>query len=194
MVDGTNANKFLYQPAPRISISGVGIAQNGPTAPNFIKWNSFALTQTAPGGVPPYLIDPLPPTSILLTNGTITIPATAFGSAPFGYYWTNNSSVIASGLTNNMAPLPASLSVSSSSLSPGQLQLVLTNAYGTNITVITLVQSHQSQSGNHSIFGGRQSIDPKLADESRLDAANPDQQSVGGHQHQLVECGQFDHN
>ena len=37
-----------------------------------------------------------------------------------------------------MAPLPANLSVSSSSLSPGQLQLVVTNAYGTNITSIAL--------------------------------------------------------
>lgn len=124
-------------------IGAVGFQQNAFTpagAQAFVQWNSFTLTQVAPGGVPPYLLNPLPPTnSIVLSNGTVAISATAFGSAPLGYYWINNSSVISSGLTNNMAPLPASLSVSSSSLSPGQLQLVVTNAYGTNITSIALV-------------------------------------------------------
>ncbi|HXI72252.1 MAG TPA: LamG domain-containing protein [Verrucomicrobiae bacterium] len=138
-VDGLSKGTNTYAATNLPPIGAVGISQTGPRTPGFVQWNSFVLTQTAPGGVPPYLLDPQPPTSILLANGTITIPATAFGSAPFGYYWTNNSTVVASGLTNNMAPLPASLSVSSSSLSAGQLQLVLTNAYGTNITVITLV-------------------------------------------------------
>jgi len=44
-------------------------------------------TQVAPGGVPPYLLNPLPPTnSIKLTNQPVAIPATGFGSAPLGYY------------------------------------------------------------------------------------------------------------
>ncbi|MGH7952926.1 MAG: LamG domain-containing protein [Limisphaerales bacterium] len=138
VIDGNTTGTGTYGSNP--TIRGVGIAQNGNASfvPSFIKWNTIMLTQVAPGGVPPYLLDPQPPTSILLTNGTVTVPATAFGSAPFGYYWSNNSSVIASGLTNNMAPLPASLSVSSSSLSAGQLELVVTNVYGTNTTLITL--------------------------------------------------------
>ena len=137
-VDGISAGTNTYNSNP--PIGAVGITQNGLTTPAFVQWNYFALSQVAPGGVPPYLLNPLPPTNnIVLTNGTVTIPATAFGSGPLGYYWTNNSTIVASGSTNDMAPLPADLSVSSSSLSAGQLQLVVTNAYGTNITVITLV-------------------------------------------------------
>jgi hypothetical protein len=84
----------------------------------------------------------------VLTNGTVTLPATVFGSAPFGYYWSNNSTIIASGSTNNMTPLSADLSVASSSLSPGQLQLVLTNAYGTNIVLVTLLSPINSNPGS----------------------------------------------
>ncbi len=123
-------------------IGAVGFEQNAMTlgSQNLVQWDSFTLTQVAPGGVPPYLLNPLPPTnSIVLSNATVAISATAFGSAPFGYRWINNSSVIASGSTGSMEPLSAGLSVSSSSLSPGTLQLVVTNAYGTNITSITLV-------------------------------------------------------
>lgn len=123
-------------------IGAVGFEQNGMTlgSQNLVQWNYFTLTQVAPGGVPPYLLNPLPPTNnIVLSNGTVAISATAFGSAPFGYHWINNASVISSGSTNNMEPLPANLSVSSSSLSAGTLQLVVTNAYGTNITSIELV-------------------------------------------------------
>jgi hypothetical protein len=137
-VDGNPAGTNSYSSIPAINV--VGIQQNALTGPNFIQWDSFELTQVAPGGVPPYLLNPLPPTNnITLTNGTVAISATAFGSAPFGYYWSNNATVIASGSTNSMAPFPANLSVSSSSLSAGPLQLVVTNAYGTNITTITLV-------------------------------------------------------
>jgi hypothetical protein len=139
-VDGVPAGTNIYGSNP--PIGAVGITQTAQTTPGYIQWNYFALSQEAPGGIPPYLLDPLPSTnSILLTNATVAIPATAFGSAPLGYYWNNNSTVIASGLTNNMAPLPANLSVSSSSLSAGQLELVVTNAYGTNITLITLIST-----------------------------------------------------
>jgi hypothetical protein len=137
-VDGVSAGTNTYAANP--PIGAVGFTQNTLGTPANVQWNSFALSQEAPGGVPPYLLAPLPPTnSIVLTNATVTIPATAFGSAPLGYYWSNNSTVIASGLTNNMAPVPANLSVSSGSLSAGQLELVVTNAYGTSITVIRLV-------------------------------------------------------
>jgi hypothetical protein len=136
--DGTPAGTSTY--ASTAPIGAVGITQNNLPTPANVQWNDWELTQVAPGGVPPYLLAPLPPTgNIVLTNATVTIPVTAFGSAPLGYYWSNNAAIIASGFTNNMAPLPASLSVPSSSLSAGPLELVVTNAYGTNTTLITLV-------------------------------------------------------
>jgi len=153
-IDGVSAGTNTYASNP--PISGVGIGQNALSTPGDIQWNYFSLSQVAPGGVPPYLLNPVPPTnSIVLTNATVAISATAFGSAPLGYYWSNNGAVIASGSTNNMAPLSANLSVSSSSLSAGQLELVVTNAYGTNITVITLVSPINPYPGTiqHSVAG-----------------------------------------
>jgi hypothetical protein len=138
-VDGVQMGQsYTYSANP--PIGAVGITQDPITTPGDIEWDTFMLTQYAPGGVPPYLLAPVPPTNnVLLTSGTVTIPVTAFGSAPLGFYWSDNSTIIASGLTNSMAPLPANLSVASSSLSAGQLQLVVTNAYGTNTTLITLI-------------------------------------------------------
>jgi hypothetical protein len=138
-------------------IGAVGISQTGPRTPGFVQWNYFALTQVVPNGAPPYLLNPLPPTSIKLTNGTVTIPATAFSpSAPSGYYWINNSTVVASGLTNGTGLFPAS--VSSSSLTFGQLQWVGTNAYGTNITSVQLINGYPGiiQSSNSVIAGTNQ--------------------------------------
>ncbi|MGH7979454.1 MAG: hypothetical protein ACREE6_08760, partial [Limisphaerales bacterium] len=147
-MDGVPCGTNVYNPNP--PIGSAGITQSGLGAPNDVQWVSWSLTQVAPGGVPPYLLAPLPPTSgITLTNPTMTVTlnATAFGSAPLGYQWINNSSVLASGVTNtpnpstpnNAAPDTANLSIPESSLSAGQLELVVTNAYGTNITVIPLV-------------------------------------------------------
>jgi hypothetical protein len=145
-VDGVLGGSTNFATIP--PIGAIGITQNALGAPGNIQWDYFSLTQVAPGGVPPYLLAPLPSTnSILLTNATVRIPATSFGSAPFGYYWINNSTVIASGSTNNMAPLPADLSVPANTLSAGSLQLVVTNAYGTNITVFTLVSSINPNAG-----------------------------------------------
>ncbi|HEY1788957.1 MAG TPA: LamG-like jellyroll fold domain-containing protein, partial [Verrucomicrobiae bacterium] len=136
-IDGTQAGaNYTYSVNP--PIGAVGITQTTLNNPSAVQWDSFSVSAVAPGGVPPYLLAALPG-SVSLTNATISIPATAFGSGPFGYNWTFNNSVLASGTTNNMAPLGANLSVPSSSLSSGQLELTLTNAYGTNITVVTLV-------------------------------------------------------
>ncbi len=135
-IDNTSVASYTYPSNP--SLQSFGYTQTTTTGGAF-EWNYISLTQVAPGGVPPYLLNTVPTNSILLTNGTVTIPATVFGSAPLGYYWINNSTVLTSGTTNNMAPLPADLSISSASLSAGQLNLVLTNAYGTNITSIALV-------------------------------------------------------
>ncbi|HEV2454349.1 MAG TPA: LamG domain-containing protein, partial [Verrucomicrobiae bacterium] len=131
------------------NIAGIIIAQNSTGGANTnIQWNTLMLTQTAPGGVPPNLVPPSPPTnSITLNNQTVALNATVFGSAPMGYYWINNSTIIASGVTNtpnpvtpnNAAPISANLSVPAGSLAVGTLDLVATNAYGTNITSISLV-------------------------------------------------------
>lgn len=155
-VDGNLAGTNTYGTNP--PIGAVGITQTTQSTPSNLQWNYLSLAQVAPGGVPPYLLNPLPPTNnILLTNATVSVPATAFGSAPLGYYWSDNSTVVASGSTNTMAPLPASLSVSSSSLSPGQLELVVTNAFGTNITLITLISPINPLPGliQHSLAGNQ---------------------------------------
>ncbi len=140
-------------------IGAVGFEQNGltPGAQGFITWSNIVLTQVAPGGVPPYLLNPLPPTNVALTGGTVSIPATAFGSAPFGYYWSNNATVVASGSTNAMSPFAVNLSVPSSSLTAGQLQLVVTNAFGTNTTSITLTTTINPNPGPilYSVSGGQ---------------------------------------
>jgi hypothetical protein len=159
-VDGmpTATNTYASNPP----IGAVGITQTTLATPGTVQWNYLSLSQVAPGGVPPYLLNPLPPTnSIVLTNETITISATAFGSAPLGYYWSNNSTIIASGATNDMAPLPADLSVPSSSLSAGPLELVVTNAYGTNITLITLVSPINTTPGSilFSAMGNQLTLD-----------------------------------
>jgi hypothetical protein len=137
-IDGVLAGtNYIYPANP--PIGAVGITQTTLNNPSAVQWDSFSLSAVAPGGVAPYLLAPLPG-SVSLTNSTISIPATAFGSGPFGYNWTfNNSTVLASGTTNNMAPLSANLSVPSSSLGNGELELTLTNAYGTNVTIVTLV-------------------------------------------------------
>jgi hypothetical protein len=145
-VDGTQAGaNFNYSANP--PIGAVGITQDNMANPGAVQWNSFSLTAVAPGGVPPFLLAPLPG-SISLTNSTVSISATAFGSAPFGYNWTFNNSTLASGTTNNMAPLSANLSVPSSSLGAGQLELTVTNAFGTNITLVTLVSAINSNPTN----------------------------------------------
>lgn len=146
-VDGVLGGSTNFTTTP--PIGAIGITQNALGTPGNIQWDYFSLTQVAPGGVPPYLLAPLPSTnSILLSSATVSIPATAFGSAPFGYYWSNNSTVIASGSTNNMAPLPADLNIPGNSLTAGPLELVVTNAYGTNITVFTLVSSINPNAGS----------------------------------------------
>ena len=140
-VDGTDLGTTNYTSNP--SISGAGITQNVLSAPNNVQWNYWSLTEVAPGGVPPYLLAPLPPSSIVLTNSTVAVSATAYGSAPLGYTWSFNNSaatnILASGGTNNLSPISANLSVPTSSVGSGQLELTVTNAYGTNITFVTLV-------------------------------------------------------
>jgi hypothetical protein len=124
---------------PPIAYAGIGQQQFSGEPPTGLQWNYWTISAVSPNGYPPYLLAPLPPTSsITLTNPTVTLNASAIGTGPWGYYWINNSTVIASGSTNNTAPNIANLSVPSTSLSAGSLELVLTNALGTNITSITL--------------------------------------------------------
>src|SRR5262249_30428051 len=102
-VNGVVAGTTNYTSIP--PIGGVGITQNALGAPGNVQWNYFSLTQVAPGGVPPYLFNPLPPTSVtLVADASLSIPVTAFGSAPFGYYWsnTNTAAVLGSGTSGTM--------------------------------------------------------------------------------------------
>jgi len=137
-INGTGIGTNVYSSNQPIAYAGIG--QNQLTAgASGIQWNYWTLTAVSPNGYPPYLVKPVATNSILLTNATVTLPATAIGTGPWGYYWNNNSSVIASGTSATTAPLTATLSVPSTSLSAGQLELVLTNSLGTNITLITLI-------------------------------------------------------
>ena len=154
-LDGVPCGTNTFTSIP--PIGSVGLTQTAIGNPNSVQWVSFSLTAVAPGGVPPYLIAPLPATStITLSNQTVALNATAFGSAPMGYYWINNSTVITSGVTNtpnptvpnSAAPISANISVPASSLSAGTLDLVVTNAYGTNITAITLASTFPTVSTN----------------------------------------------
>jgi hypothetical protein len=138
----------VFTTPPPIAFAGIGQNQFATAPPTGIQWNYWTLTQVAPNGVPPYLFAPLPPRSILLTNTTVSIPVTAFGSGPLGYSWTFDNSTVASGVTNVMAPLIANLSVPGSSLGGGQLELTVTNAFGTNITLVTLVSPINSNPTN----------------------------------------------
>jgi hypothetical protein len=145
-MDGTPAGTNTFPSIP--PIDSVGLTQTGLGAPNDVQWTTFSLTAVAPGGIPPYLLAPLPSTNtITLPNPASNFNVTAFGSAPMGYYWINNSTVIASGVTNtpnpstpnNAAPISASVAIPANTLAVGSLELVVTNAYGTNITTIPVV-------------------------------------------------------
>lgn len=142
-VNGVGVGTNAYGTNPQISYAGIGQNQFAVSPPTGIQWNYWSLSAVAPGGVPPYLLAPLPPTNVVLTNTTLTIPATAYGSAPLGYYWSNQttSTVLESGATNNLSPLNATLIVPNvpASWAGNQLELTVTNAYGTNVTLITLV-------------------------------------------------------
>jgi hypothetical protein len=141
-VDGASKGTNTYSSTP--PIGAVGITQTGPRTPGFTRWNYFALTQTAPGGgLPPYAYNPAPPTNLtVLADSSLSIPTTTFGSAPFGYYWlnTNTAALLGSGATSTTAPLGANLSVADVPFSwnGNTLALVVTNAYGTNISLVSL--------------------------------------------------------
>lgn len=146
-VDDVLAKTTTYTSNP--PIGAIGITHTTLSNLGRIQWNSFALSQQAPGGVPPYVLDPVPPTSVALTpDSALSIPASAFGSAPFGYYWsnTNTAAVLGAGTTNNMAPLTADLSIADvpASWNGNTLALTLTNAYGTNVSFVTLIVTNST--------------------------------------------------
>jgi hypothetical protein len=139
-VDGVSAGTNTYASIP--PIGAVGLTQNNLSAPANVQWNSFSLTQVAPGGIPPYLFTPVPTNAMVQPDAPLSISTSAFGSAPFGFYWsnTNTAAVLASGTSSDMAPLSANLSVADvpSSWNGNILSLVVTNAYGTNISLVML--------------------------------------------------------
>ena len=95
------------------------------------------------GPISAALVSPLPPNYVAyLTGGTLTIPATAFGAPPTGYYWTNltTGGVIASGITNVLRELNASLIISNApaSLSGDKVELFVTNSLGSTNWIVTL--------------------------------------------------------
>jgi hypothetical protein len=148
-VNGVLGGTTNYASTNLPPIGAVGLTQNALTVPGNIHWNYFSFTQVAPGGVPPYLMAPLPPTSVTLqADASLSISASAFGSAPFGYYWsnTNTAAVLGSGTTDTMAPLTANLTVADipGSWNGNTLALIVTNAYGTNISLVSLIVTNST--------------------------------------------------
>ena len=147
-IDDVPAGTNIYSAAPNGSttnnppIGAVGITQTTLSNNGRVQWNYFALSQDAPSGVPPYIFSPLPTNVTLLPDAALSLSATEFGSAPFGYYWsnTNSATVLGSGASGDMTPLSVNLNVADvpASWNGNTLELVLTNAFGTNISFVSL--------------------------------------------------------
>jgi hypothetical protein len=95
----------------------------------------------------------------------LSISANTFGSAPFGYYWsnTNSGTVLASGTSSDMVPLSANLVLADvpASWNGNTLALVVTNAFGTNISLVsltvtspTIIPTNQPVITSFSLVGG----------------------------------------
>jgi concanavalin A-like lectin/glucanase superfamily protein len=96
----------------------------------------------AGGGTNALYFNPQPPaTGSAAANSTLTIPVTALGSPPLGFWWTNvtTGAGIASGITNN-AGGDVTLSYPNVPLgwNGDQLQLTVTNAWGSTNVLFTL--------------------------------------------------------
>ncbi len=97
-------------------------------------------------------------------NKTLTIPVTAIGTPPIGFVWTNvtaGGSVIATGVTN-ATTLSATLNYANvpASWNSNQLELIVTNAYGTtnvffNLSLTNTVNLHPTNI-LFSVTGGNQ--------------------------------------
>jgi hypothetical protein len=113
-------------------------------------YNNFAMSAdqvanqyaSVVGPISPYLIPTLPPTNVsVVATTTLTIPAAAFGNPPIGYVWTNVTAggVLSAGVTNgftlNAALVYANVPISWNN---NQLELIVTNAYGTTNVFVTL--------------------------------------------------------
>ncbi|MGH8024043.1 MAG: LamG-like jellyroll fold domain-containing protein, partial [Limisphaerales bacterium] len=100
----------------------------------------YSITET---NVPAFLAPAPPAIASAAPGATLVVPAGADGSAPLYYLWqiiTNSvTSTVASGLTNGL-PLNATLTVPDvpAGWNGGQLELTVTNAYGTNTAFVTL--------------------------------------------------------
>lgn len=92
-------------------------------------------------GVAPLLTQVPPGNTNLYEGATLTLPATVIGTPPLGYQWTDLSAntTLAAGVTNNNT-LNASLTIPSVPLAWNgeQLQLTVTNAFGTNSVYVSI--------------------------------------------------------
>ncbi len=94
------------------------------------------------GTIVPYFVPTAPSTNAgAAINSTLTIPVAAVGTPPIGFLWTNltTSATIAQGVTNSPL-LNATLNVANipASWNTNQLELIVTNAYGTTNVLVTL--------------------------------------------------------
>ena len=98
--------------------------------------------QSVGGTIAPYFLPPLPPTNVSVATGTtLSIPITPFGTPPIGYFWTNvTTGDTLSGGTTNGTTLNAGLIYNNvpAAWNGNQLELTVTNAYGTTNLLVTL--------------------------------------------------------
>ncbi len=103
----------------------------------------------------PFLV-PAPETNAAAyATATLGIPATAYGTGPMGYAWTNltTSAAVASGVTN-ASPLNAALIYNNvpASWNGDQLELTVTNAYGSASALVTLSIANVNLNPTNIVF------------------------------------------
>jgi hypothetical protein len=104
--------------------------------------NQIANEYASAGGIPPFFITPPPTNETLLANGTLTIPAIAWGTGPLTNQWydvNGNPIATAYGTTNgNSINAPLVYSNVPGSWNGKQVTLTVSNAYGSTNFAVTL--------------------------------------------------------
>jgi hypothetical protein len=103
------------------------------------------------------IFSPTPqPNASANANSTLTIPVTAVGTPPIGFWWTNVTShtALATGMTNTAATLNATLNYANvpANWNGDQLGLTVSNAYGMTNAFFTLAIANVNVSRTNIVF------------------------------------------
>jgi hypothetical protein len=150
MIPG-NANDVLIGADPSYINNPIGVGRQFAGQICEVAFFTNALTAGQVGAlyvmtgsnVPPFFAPPPPAVANASIGGTLVVSAGADGTAPLGYQWqiiTNSvTNMLVTGLTNGL-PLNATLTVGNvpATWNGGQLELTVTNAFGTNTAIVAL--------------------------------------------------------